>query len=53
MKVEIIRSYNFECLQDEVNDWLKSFKGHIVNMSMGTFDGSLITNFYMAILYEE
>lgn len=53
MKVEIIRSYNFDCLQDEVNDWLKSFKGHIVNMSMGTFDGSLITTFYMAILYEE
>nr|DAP61823.1 MAG TPA: Sporulation protein Cse60 [Caudoviricetes sp.] len=53
MKVKIIQASGYRSLQNEVNDWLKSFKGHIVNMSIGTLNGSLSSSFYMAILYKE
>lgn len=51
MKIEIIQAHGYISLQAKVNNWLKSFSGHIVNMTMATLDGS--SSFYMAILYEE
>lgn len=53
MKIKIIHAYGPESLQNEVNNWLKNFKGHIVNISMATLKANLAFNFYMTILYED